>query len=36
VSPAIADKAVSHRVIEEARGWMRPSDHAPLMTEFVI
>jgi exodeoxyribonuclease-3 len=35
-SPAIADKAVSHQVIESARSWTRPSDHAPLMTEFAF
>ncbi len=32
----VADKAVSHMVVEEVRGWMRPSDHAPLITEFVF
>jgi exodeoxyribonuclease-3 len=36
VSPSFADKAVSHVVAEEVRGWARPSDHAPLITEFVI
>jgi exodeoxyribonuclease-3 len=36
VSPDVAGKAVSHVVVEEARGWMRPSDHAPLITEFLI
>jgi exodeoxyribonuclease-3 len=35
-SPAIADKAVSHQVIESARSWTRPSDHAPLITEFAF
>ena len=34
VSPEIADKAVTHRVLEDCRSWMRPSDHAPLVTEF--
>ena len=33
-SPAIADNAISHRVAEPCRGWTRPSDHAPLITEF--
>ena len=34
VSPAIADAAVTHRVAEPCRGWARPSDHVPLITEF--
>ncbi len=34
VSPGIADKAVAHSVAEPVRGWMKPSDHAPLITEF--
>lgn len=33
-SPAIADAAISHRVLEPCRGWNRPSDHVPLVTEF--
>lgn len=33
-SPAIADAAISHRVVEPCRGWNRPSDHVPLITEF--
>ena len=36
VSPSFADQAVSHVVAEEVRGWARPSDHAPLITEFMI
>jgi exodeoxyribonuclease-3 len=32
----IADTAVTHRVFEPCRSWMRPSDHVPLMTEFAI
>ncbi|MGD9810263.1 MAG: exodeoxyribonuclease III [Sphingobium sp.] len=36
VSPELADKAVSHRVAEPCRGWMKPSDHAPLITEFAF
>ncbi len=36
VSPSIADKAISHVVAEDVRGWMRPSDHAPLITEFAF
>lgn len=33
-SPAIADTAITHRVAEPCRGWDRPSDHVPLITEF--
>jgi len=33
-SPAIADAAITHRVAEPCRGWTRPSDHVPLITEF--
>lgn len=33
-SPDIAATAVSHRVLEPCRGWARPSDHVPLITEF--
>ena len=36
VSPSLADKAVAHQVVEGARSWTRPSDHAPLITEFVF
>lgn len=35
-SPDIANLAKSHRVLEPARGWTRPSDHIPLITEFTI
>ena len=35
-SPELLDKAVSHRVAESCRGWMRPSDHAPIITEFAF
>ena len=34
VSPELGDKAVSHSVLEDARSWGKPSDHAPLITEF--
>jgi exodeoxyribonuclease III len=34
VSPELVEKAVSHRVAEPVRSWARPSDHAPLITEF--
>jgi len=33
-SPEVADKAVAHYVVEDCRSWTRPSDHAPLVTEF--
>lgn len=35
-SPAIADKAVAHHVCEPCRGWLKPSDHVPLITEFAF
>jgi exodeoxyribonuclease-3 len=35
-SPAIAEKAVAHRVHESCRGWLKPSDHVPLVTEFAF
>ena len=35
-SPDLARQAVSHRVLEEARNWDRPSDHVPLITEFAL
>ena len=33
-SPALAAQARAHRVHEECRGWDKPSDHVPLVTEF--
>lgn len=30
----VAVKAVAHHVFEECRGWLKPSDHVPIMTEF--
>lgn len=33
-SPDIAHTAIAHRVVEPCRGWNRPSDHVPLITEF--
>ena len=33
-SPALAAQASAHRVHEECRGWDKPSDHVPLVTEF--
>ncbi|MBV9841695.1 MAG: exodeoxyribonuclease III [Sphingomonadaceae bacterium] len=35
-SPAVAEKAVAHRVLESCRSWLRPSDHVPLITEFEV
>lgn len=36
VTPDLAEKAVAHRVAEPTRGWARPSDHIPLITEFAF
>ncbi len=33
-SPVVAERAVKHHVAEDCRGWARPSDHAPIITEF--
>ena len=30
----VAAQAVSHTVFEDCRGWLKPSDHVPIMTEF--
>ena len=30
----VAATAVSHTVFEDCRGWLKPSDHVPIMTEF--
>jgi len=35
-SASIAEAARAHRVHEPIRGWMRPSDHVPLVTEFAF
>jgi exodeoxyribonuclease III len=35
-SPEVAEKAVNHVVVEPVRSWARPSDHAPLITEFAF
>ena len=34
VTPALRDASRSMRVIDEARDWKRPSDHAPVLVEF--
>ena len=33
-TPDIAARATAHRVFEDARNWLKPSDHIPIMTEF--
>ncbi|MGB7374266.1 exodeoxyribonuclease III [Pontixanthobacter sp.] len=33
-SPGLAGKASAHRIHEDCRGWEKPSDHIPLVTEF--
>lgn len=35
-SPELLPAAKAHRVIEPARSWEKPSDHAPLITEFAF
>lgn len=35
-SPDVAKLAVAHQVHEPCRGWLKPSDHVPLVTEFVV
>jgi exodeoxyribonuclease-3 len=35
-TPDVAALAVAHHVHEPCRGWARPSDHVPLVTEFRI
>jgi len=35
-SPALAPRATAHRVHEEARAWVKPSDHVPLVTDFAL
>lgn len=36
VTPDLAGKAVSHVVHEPCRGWGKPSDHVPIVTEFAF
>ncbi|NJC35023.1 exodeoxyribonuclease-3 [Sphingomonas jejuensis] len=33
-SAAVAAAATAHRVHEECRAWLKPSDHVPIVTEF--
>jgi exodeoxyribonuclease-3 len=35
-TPDVARLATGHHVYEPCRGWLRPSDHVPLVTEFEI
>ncbi len=35
-SPELAAQSTAHRVLEDTRGWARPSDHVPLVTEFAF
>jgi exodeoxyribonuclease-3 len=35
-SPEVAEKAIAHTVHEPIRGWLKPSDHVPLVTEFRV
>lgn len=35
-TPDVAKLAIRHHVHEPCRGWVRPSDHVPLVTEFAI
>ncbi len=35
-SPSLALQAVAHHVVRDARGWDKPSDHVPLITEFAL
>ena len=36
VTPDLKDKAVSHKTHKPCRGWGKPSDHVPIVTEFRI
>lgn len=35
-SPALDGAAIAARTLKEARGWERPSDHAPVIAEFEL
>ena len=35
-SPELAGTLTSHRVLEPCRGWVRPSDHVPLICELEV
>ncbi|MFD1765888.1 exodeoxyribonuclease III [Sphingorhabdus buctiana] len=36
VTPDLKDKAVGHKTHKPCRGWGKPSDHVPIVTEFRI
>lgn len=36
VSPTLEGHVRSHKVVEDCRGWTKPSDHAPLISELVF
>ncbi len=36
ITPDLLPQAVSHRIVQPARSWERPSDHIPLVTEFAF
>jgi len=36
VSPALADAVMAMQVLRDARGWERPSDHAPVKVELML
>lgn len=36
VTPDLANKARTHRVVQPARSWDKPSDHIPLVTDFAF
>lgn len=36
VTPDLQDKAKAHHVHKHIRGWGKPSDHAPIVTEFAF
>jgi len=35
-SKEVAAKAITHKVHEDCRNWLKPSDHVPLVTEFAV
>lgn len=35
-TPDLLDNAKSHKVCEPCRNWLKPSDHVPIVTEFVF
>ncbi|HHK73852.1 MAG TPA: exodeoxyribonuclease III [Rhizobiales bacterium] len=35
-SPALGEKCANMQIIDDARGWERPSDHAPVLADFEL